>query len=389
MTIAPVLCGWTMDRGPLLLNDFDISLRIEQEDSLNFKTTITVVSDVLVTSVSYYALVIDNTYMDRMGYVDVGFTFQQVSGSNTTFFFPVTLTNQMLVGVNSFRYFAADVPDFTFDLTSFSLSTTSLFQFLNVTVLQVRSWDCNGSTPYYDPINDLCTDNCIASYVDYYFTNGKCMPCYSYCDQCFGPSSSQCTSCWAYTLRTASLVSFQCECVSDGVFESGVATCSLCSHTCQTCVTSAANCLSCSAANFRTMTLANTCPCDSGYADIGLPACVPCSSLFAGCTACTATSCSACSAVAHFLLSAGSCSCMNGYYLSAGSCLPCVYSCKTCSGSASTCLSCPGLSNRALAAGACPCISGYADAGVATCQPCSTTLVGCAVCSSTAVCNSC
>lgn len=134
----------------------------------------------------------------------------------------------------------------------------------------------------------------------------------------------------------------------------------------------------------------NTCPCDSGYVEIGAAVCATCSSVIPGCLVCSSISvCTSCNATAHFSLGVGICKCFNGYYLSGGACVPCDYKCKTCLTTSTNCVTCPPLSFRTLTAATCPCNSGYADAGIAVCQTCSTTLIGCTACLSTAVCTTC
>lgn len=75
-------------------------------------------------------------------------------------------------------------------------------------------------------------------------------------------------------------------------------------------------------------------------------------------------------------------------------CKPCHYSCVTCTvGLSSTGCSgvCDPSKNRVAnsAGGVCNCLPGFVDVGVAMCDPCSNTLVGCNTCSSTTVCTLC
>ena len=46
-----------------------------------------------------------------------------------------------------------------------------------------------------------------------------------------------------------------------------------CSYSCATCITSATYCLTCTAANFRTLSM-NACPCNPGYYDNSVAICV-------------------------------------------------------------------------------------------------------------------
>lgn len=60
-------------------------------------------------------------------------------------------------------------------------------------------------------------------------------------------------------------------------------------------------------------------------------------------------------------------------------CNPCHYSCENCTigGNSNACSICPINSFRTKTGTACPCNTGYTDVGVATCQLCNKTLVGC------------
>lgn len=89
--------------------------------------------------------------------------------------------------------------------------------------------------------------------------------------------------------------------------------CTYCDYTCLTCDGSlSTNCKTCLNTTFRSLS-SNSCPCQTGYIDIGVATCYPCDYYISGCTACTSTtSCTSCSS--GFTLTAlGQCQCTTGF----------------------------------------------------------------------------
>jgi proprotein convertase subtilisin/kexin type 5 len=103
-----------------------------------------------------------------------------------------------------------------------------------------------------------------------------------------------------------------------------VYTCLACFYTCQTC-TNATDCVTCSAATFRTLN-GTACSPLPGYYDNNVTDALPCVSPCVNCTA--ASSCL---------------SCVSGFYLSGTSCLACstiTTNCLTCAADGSACITC-------------------------------------------------
>jgi hypothetical protein len=79
----------------------------------------------------------------------------------------------------------------------------------------------------------------------------------------------------------------------------------------------------CPVASHRTMVGGNSCPCNTGYADVGNVTCVICSEAIPGCVACTsATACQSCDNISYMLSpSAPTCICTTLHYAASGFCL--------------------------------------------------------------------
>lgn len=74
--------------------------------------------DIQVIEVKYYFLVFDDTmaaFSDAV--IDLDYIYKQTSGVNRAFSWPIAMTNQIMTGLNSFRYSTTVVPDFDFNLS--------------------------------------------------------------------------------------------------------------------------------------------------------------------------------------------------------------------------------------------------------------------------------
>lgn len=90
--------------------------------------------------------------------------------------------------------------------------------------------------------------------------------------------------------------------------------CNYCDYTCLTCDGSLSiNCTACSNTSFRFHNNSNSCPCQTGYIDVGLTACYPCSYFISGCLTCSSSSvCTSCSS-GFFVSQLGLCQCTTGF----------------------------------------------------------------------------
>lgn len=144
-------------------------------------------------------------------------------------------------------------------------SITSLYN--SVPQVQVRVRYCPNAYPYYNTKDSLCYTVCPST--TYGNSTGfVCYPCGSYCLTCL--NNTVCTNC----ISTMVLTSGTCSCPSTSYLYNGI--CYGCDYTCLACTSTGQyyNCLNCSKDNFRsTLSSNNTCPCDSGYQDAGLPVC--------------------------------------------------------------------------------------------------------------------
>lgn len=240
----------------------------------------------------------------------------------------------------------------------------------------------------FDSFTNTCT--CDPSYVD--VGVAVCSLCSSVIPGCIICSSiTICTTCSSVTHYRPSTVGTVCECVPGYYYDSVILACSLCDYTCDTCNGVSTSCTGCPTASSRTLNTINSCPCNSGYTDTGVPVCQSCSSLMTGCLVCSAPAvCTNCDV--NFQVNAlHLCECQPGYYLHlmTSSCLPCHYSCDTCVTLSTHCMSCPTGSHRSFAPNTCACDPGYTNVGVTVCQSCSSLLTGCLTCSSSAACTGC
>ena len=92
------------------------------------------------------------------------------------------------------------------------------------------------------------------------------------------------------------------------------------------------SCLDCTVGNNRTSCSACTtgvfmspsgayCPCDNGYADVGVLTCSFCNLTLIGCQICSDNqTCTQCDAATYTLIS-GKCVCLPGYFMASGYCL--------------------------------------------------------------------
>lgn len=123
-----------------------------------------------------YILVVDRTlasntleiFMDELyiGGVDNTPVYQ------TPVYYNIT---NMHAGVNSFRF---QLVAFSFDKSSFLLSTIGSYKFINISIWSYRQRSCNPTYPYYELTTNLCYDTCPAGYVDTNGNTGK------YCKSC-------------------------------------------------------------------------------------------------------------------------------------------------------------------------------------------------------------
>lgn len=144
--------------------------------------------------------------------------------------------------------------------------------------------------------------------------------------------------------------------------------CSSCNYTCLTCSSIESNCTSCDGT--RNLT-SNTCPCSTGYFDVGNST-RTCSSCDATCLTCEgkSTRCTSCDSTNNFrvlIASTGKCLCKSGYQDTgsaqcAVSSLTCSSPCLTCQTTSTTCTSCSSTSNpedRVLSNSKCVCPTDY------------------------------
>ena len=100
--------------------------------------------------------------------------------------------------------------------------------------------------------------------------------------------------------------------------------CKPCDHTCLTCAQGQSNthCNSCPPDSFRTGG-GGMCPCDAGYADIGVATCIRCDELMPGCVACTSsTICTDCNNITYAInVTSQQCGCLPGFYSASSYCL--------------------------------------------------------------------
>jgi hypothetical protein len=125
---------------------------------------------------------------------------------------------------------------------------------------------------------------------------------------CSGGANTNCLTCSAAFFRTIT-TSNTCPC-NDGYFDlSPNSMCSTCLYTCKTCVTLNTRCTSCDLpTNFRQIS-GTTCPCVPGFYDNGVPKCEPCFITCATCIGPDINDCTGCSAALQRNLVLGECRC--------------------------------------------------------------------------------
>lgn len=106
-------------------------------------------------------------------------------------------------GINSFNF---ELVSFSFDRTTFTLSTGGFYNSISITVWNFRERHCSVAAPYYEETSNMCYDSCPDGYIN---TNG---PSKQYCQSCDSVMAAceQCTSdglicsdCWGnYILNT-------------------------------------------------------------------------------------------------------------------------------------------------------------------------------------------
>jgi len=138
--------------------------------------------------------------------------------------------------------------------------------------------------------------------------------------------------------------------------------CAVCNYNCLKCEGALkTNCTACDSLMYRSHnTTDNTCPCNSGYVDVNVALCAPCSNYIPGCNTCISTSiCTTC--FNGFYIIAGTCQCTTGFLVT-GVCTT-IYGCISATNLAGTiyCLACNSTIYYQLvpANHTCVCMSGY------------------------------
>jgi hypothetical protein len=384
--IMPFLASFTLDRGsPETFFSIGVSLEIFNSTGYNriYRTTGTT----SVEFVKSYRITYDQTAVQatQQTYLDTQFMVgvNSVPGAYTPFIFSVP--ENYFAGLNNLSFLASQVPEFTFNLATFSLEPSD-YEILNVSTINYRYRSCVAPTLFYVEAENLCYDACPPGY--YAETvNNFCAACYRGCLTCTDGLLSSCFTCNATANRFQSGTT--CPCLP-GFYDASAADCSLCSQTCATCLGTSANCTGCGGNRVQSGSLCS-CPSDA-YADTGAASCEPCPSLILGCLTCSAsTVCTGCNSSAFRVLNGGVCSCSTGYFDPSvelcGSCSP-IVGCLACS-SATNCTSCDTAANRHLNGGLCPCSAGYTVSG-GLCVSCASAVAACVTCNSASgVCWTC
>lgn len=162
-------------------------------------------------------------------------------------------------GVSHFNFSSSQVPRFSYNVTTFTLTSTG-YVFLNISTINYRYRSCVSPTLYYMESSNLCYDVCPLGY----FVNAAdnyCQACYRGCLYCTSTAISACTSCDPTSNRTLNGTS--CPCITS-YYDNGTVQCQPCSASCLTCSGTSANCSTCPAGSHRTQS-GTTCPCDAGY----------------------------------------------------------------------------------------------------------------------------
>jgi hypothetical protein len=381
--VLPFITGVNINK--VSSSNAQLELLTEVYNTTHYKCSYKTGGSTRVYSVTYYSLTFDQTavqetqsqYLDtifKTGANNVESTLTLKASSATTFH----------AGLNGFNYTNANGLSFEVLTTSpFTLSTASAYLYVNISTWNYRNRTCASPNVNYEPVGNLCYSACPAAY----YTNATykfCTPCMYSCATC--SSGTNCLTCSSSNFRT--LTSNLCPC-NAGYFDNGVAACVLCHYSCTTCTSSTStSCSTCNASNFRTLS-SSSCPCNAGYYDNGASGtCVICHYSCATCSAGTSNACLSCPSSSLRTLTTNSCICNAGYYDSgAVTCSACHYSCTTCtSGTNSTCTSCSAANLRSLSSTSCPCSATYYDNGVALCTAC---LVSCATCDTGTKCLTC
>ena len=122
----------------------------------------------------------------------------------------------------------------------------------------------------------------MAGYYDGSPSSETCLPCLYSCLTCWG-TNTYCTSCDnSVMLRSNSTSNNTCTC-NPGTYDAGIPICQPCYTTCQTCNgPTRGNCLNCSSISLRYLN-GSTCLCNSGYYDLN-DVCTLCNYTCATCT---------------------------------------------------------------------------------------------------------
>ncbi|CAD8086016.1 unnamed protein product [Paramecium primaurelia] len=212
----------------------------------------------------------------------------------------------------------------------------------------------------------------------------ECAVCSSFCYECIN-NFDNCTSC----ANDRYLVGSTCRCITkfDGseisTFDyNGLVKCQKCHHSCGTCLgIEEGDCLNCIESDHRYQ-VGNTCVCDEGYFDAGLPVCQKCNYKCKGCLK-QIESCISCpdNSFRQFVSGFNRCQCIERYYDDGQNeiCQKCHYSCLRCNDIETKCELCSIQSDRIYndQLFSCDCNIGYYDIGIEKCQKCHYSCLSC------------
>lgn len=112
-------------------------------------------------------------------------------------------------------------------------------------------------------------------------------------------------------------------CVNSQPVGSPAFVCKPCHYSCKGCTVgnSKTSCSACPTGVFRNTSAVGVCPCNDGYADVGVPTCSYCNLTLIGCQKCSDNqTCTQCDNSTYTLVS-GKCVCLPNYFMASGYCL--------------------------------------------------------------------
>lgn len=273
VTVLPFLCAITLYR-PIVTDNFVFGVTAVLLTANSYKVTYTIAGSCQLSYASQYRVIIDQTLAQNLETTYLDLAHFAVTNGVPPFSPVLANPTSPFAGITSFTLEANVRYIFSFDPSTLTVNTGN--NNLNFKLVNLRVSSCGASTPYYLKSQNLCFDVCPSHYYTD-TTNGFCGACYTTCEECSGPGSTQCTACNQYRVSQPNP---GCPCLP-GFYETAALSCIPCpiGQFCSTCAivscstnANSINCLSCDCSRHRAISADGNCPCMTGYTATGTQA---------------------------------------------------------------------------------------------------------------------